>query len=73
MHDIAGATYVVAPTCFEAFAAGRDLAAAKVRKRVVRLHALTARTDADCSRPGQSRRDEPRAAGHGCDPPSRAL
>ena len=32
-HDIAGETYVVAPARFEAFAAGRDLAAATVRNR----------------------------------------
>ena len=37
LQDIAGETYVVAPACFEAFAAGRDLAAAIVRNRVVRL------------------------------------
>ena len=60
LHDIAGAAYVVAPARFEAFAAGRDLAAATVRDRVVRLHALTVRAGADRSRPGRSPRDEPR-------------
>ena len=34
---------MVAPPWFEAFTAGRDLAAATVRNRVVRLPALTAR------------------------------
>ena len=38
LHNIAGETYVVAPACFAAFATGRDLAAATVRRpRVVRL------------------------------------
>ena len=37
LHNIAGEAYVVAPACFEAFAAGRELAAATVRNRVVRL------------------------------------
>ena len=37
LHNIAGEAYVVAPACFEAFAAGRDLAPATVRNRVVRL------------------------------------
>ena len=37
LHNIAGEAYVVTPACFEAFAAGRDLAPAKVRNRVVRL------------------------------------
>ena len=37
MHNIAGEAYVVTPACFEAFAAGRDLAPAAVRNRVVRL------------------------------------
>ena len=37
LHNIAGDAYVVAPACFEAFAAGRDLAPATVRNRVVRL------------------------------------
>ena len=43
LHDIADETDVVAPPWFEAFATGRDLAAAMVRNRVVRLPALTAR------------------------------
>ena len=59
LQNIAGETYVVAPACFEAFAAGWDLAAATVRNRVVRLHALTARAGADRFRPGRSPRDEP--------------
>ena len=37
LHNIAGEAYAVAPACFEAFAAGRDLAPATVRNRVVRL------------------------------------
>ena len=37
LHNIAGEAYVVAPACFEAFAAARDLAPATVRNRVVRL------------------------------------
>ena len=37
LHNIAGEAYVVAPACFEAFAAGRDLAPATIRNRVVRL------------------------------------
>ena len=37
LHNIAGEAYVVAPACFEAFATGRDLAAATIRNRVVRL------------------------------------
>ena len=37
LHNIAGEAYVVAPACFEAFAAGGDLAPATVRNRVVRL------------------------------------
>ena len=37
LHNIAGDAYVVAPACFEAFAAGRELAPATVRHRVVRL------------------------------------
>ena len=37
LHNIAGEAYVVAPACFEAFAAGRELAPATVRNRVVRL------------------------------------
>ena len=37
LHNIAGEAYVVAPACFEAFAAGRELAAGTVRNRVVRL------------------------------------
>ena len=37
LHNIAGEAYVVSPACFEAFAAGRDLAPATVRNRVVRL------------------------------------
>ena len=37
LHNIAGEAYVVAPPCFEAFAAGRDLAPVTVRHRVVRL------------------------------------
>ena len=60
LHNIAGETHVVAPACFEAFAAGRDLAAATVRNRVVRLHALTAGAGAERFRPGRSPRDEPR-------------
>ena len=35
--DIADETYVVAPARIEALATGRDLAAATVRNRVVRL------------------------------------
>ena len=37
LHNIAGEAYVVAPACFEAFAAERELAPATVRNRVVRL------------------------------------
>ena len=37
LHNIAGEAYAVAPGCFEAFAAGRDLAPGTVRNRVVRL------------------------------------
>jgi len=37
LHNIAGEAYVVAPACFEAFAAGRELAPATIRNRVVRL------------------------------------
>ena len=37
LHNIAGEAYVVTPACFEAFAAGRELAPATVRNRVVRL------------------------------------
>ena len=37
LHNIAGEAYVVSPACFEAFAAGRDLAPATIRNRVVRL------------------------------------
>ena len=37
LHNIAGEAYVVSPACFEAFAAGRELAPATVRNRVVRL------------------------------------
>ena len=37
LYNIAGEAYVVSPACFEAFAAGRDLAPATVRNRVVRL------------------------------------
>ena len=44
LHNIAGEAYVVAPACFEAFAAGRDLAPATVRNRVVRLGRHRSRT-----------------------------
>ena len=37
LHNIEGDAYVVSPACFEAFAAGRELAPATVRHRVVRL------------------------------------
>ena len=37
LHNIEGEAYTVSPACFEAFAAGRDIAAATVRNRVVRL------------------------------------
>ena len=37
LHNIADEAYVVTPACFEAFAAGRELAPATVRNRVVRL------------------------------------
>ena len=37
LHNIAGEAYVVSPACFEAFAAGRHLAPATIRNRVVRL------------------------------------
>ena len=37
LHHIAGEAYVVSPACFEAFAAGRGIAPATVRNRVVRL------------------------------------
>ena len=37
LHNIAGEAYAVSPACFEAFAAGRDVAPATVRNRVVRL------------------------------------
>jgi len=44
LHNIAGEAYVVAPACFEAFAAGRNLAPATVRNRVVRLGRHRSRT-----------------------------
>ena len=58
LHDIAVVeTHVVAPACSDAFAAGRDLAAATVRDRVVRLPALTARLPVPpASRPEPERR-----------------
>ena len=59
LHNIAAETYVVAPACFEAFAAGRDIAAATVRNRVIRLHALTALAGAGRFRRGRSPRNEP--------------
>ena len=37
LHNIEGEAYAVSAACFEAFAAGRDLAPATVRHRVVRL------------------------------------
>ena len=37
LHNIEGEAYVVSPACFEAFAAGRGIAAATVRHRVIRL------------------------------------
>ena len=37
LHNIEGEAYAVVPSCFEAFAVGRDLAPATVRNRVVRL------------------------------------
>ena len=37
LHNIVGEAYVVAPACFEAFAAERELAPGTVRNRVVRL------------------------------------
>ena len=37
LHNIAGEAYVVSPACFEAFAAGRDIASSTARNRVVRL------------------------------------
>ena len=37
VHNIAGEANVVAPVCFEAFGAGRELARATVRNRVVRI------------------------------------
>ena len=37
LHNIAGEAYVVSPACFEAFAAGRELAPGTIRNRVVRL------------------------------------
>ena len=37
LHNIEGEAFVVSPGCFEAFAAGRALAPATVRHRVVRL------------------------------------
>ena len=37
LHNIEGEAYTVSPACFEAFAAGRDLAPGTVRNRVVRL------------------------------------
>ena len=37
LHNIEGEAYAVSPACFEAFAAGRDLAPGTVRHRVVRL------------------------------------
>ena len=37
LHNIEGEAYAVFPACFEAFAAGRGIAAATVRNRVVRL------------------------------------
>ncbi|MDD9979819.1 MAG: DNA-binding domain-containing protein [Gammaproteobacteria bacterium] len=37
LHNIAGEAYVVTPVCFEAFAAGHELAPGTVRNRVDRL------------------------------------
>ena len=37
LRNIAGEAYVVTPACFAAFTAGRDLAPATIRNRVVRL------------------------------------
>ena len=37
LHNIEGEAYTVSPACFEAFAAGRGIAAGTVRNRVVRL------------------------------------
>ena len=37
LHNIEGEAYMMPPACFEAFAAGRELAPATVRNRVVRL------------------------------------
>ena len=37
LHNIEGEAYAVSPACFEAFAAGRGIAAATVRNRVARL------------------------------------
>ena len=47
----------------------RNLAAATVRYRMVRLHALTARADAERFRPGRSPRDEPRGPDMGSTSP----
>ena len=38
LHNVAAEKYVVAPARFEAFAAGRDLAAATVHNLAVRLY-----------------------------------
>ena len=37
LHNIEGEAYAVSPACFEAFAAGRGIAAGTVRNRVARL------------------------------------
>ena len=50
---------MVAPAYFEAFAAGRDLAAATIRNPVFRLSAPTARASAERVRPGRCPCDEP--------------
>ena len=49
VHNIAGEAYVVAPACFEAFAAGRKFAAATVRNRVVLLGRHQVRASRSCA------------------------
>ena len=58
---------MVAPACFEAFAAGRDLAAATVRNRVVRLH-VRPPVPVPSAFVQAAARATSGAAGHGLDP-----
>ena len=72
LHNVAGETYAVAPARFEAFAAGRDLAAATVRNRLVRVHSRPP-VPVSTAFVRAAARATSRAAGHGFDPSRRAL